>query len=224
MPLPGERNPNRFNEDPTRPPTHVDDLGDEQTVERASRGGWRWWWIWPVIIALILWWAGWGWGGSGGCGFGNSARNTRIPAPAGSRTTETLANAGAKQPLTNAGAAAGGAKQQMMTGPDAQVLTAQNKKAYIGHAFNADNVPVEQKLSNHAMWIGGNAPMLAVVAGVGAPADVNQGEVVNAKGTVKKAPPKAKAEQAWSLSPQDASRLEHEGAYIEVSQLSIPQQ
>lgn len=226
MAIPGEPNPNRpLNPaDPKGPPTHVDDLGDERRVERVSRGGWRWWWIWPVIIALILWWAGWGWWGTGGWWFGNTAHNTRIPAPAGSRTTETLANAGAKQPLTNAGAAAGGAKQQMMTGPDVQVLTATNKKAFIGQPFDADNVPVQQKLNNRAMWIGGDAPILAVVSGSGVPGTVNQGELVDAKGTVRKAPSKTEAEHAWALSKQDASRLEHEGAYIEVSQLTAPQQ
>jgi hypothetical protein len=41
---------------------------------------------------------------------------------------------------------------------------------------------------------------------------------------VKKAPSEAQAKRAWDLSDQDASRLEHEGAYIEVSQLTVPQQ
>jgi hypothetical protein len=217
------------NRDPNLPRTHVNDLGDQTSVERASRGGWRWWWIWPVVIALVLWWAGWGWGGTGGWWFGrtNIKQNSAIPAPAGSRTTETIANAGAKQPLTNAGADAGGARpQDQMVGPGVQILQAQNKRAYIGKEFLASDVPVQQKASDRAVWIGGNNTMLAVVPRNSDKAADNTtpGRLVNAKGTVEKAPSAAKAKREWSLSDEDASRLEQEGAYIQVSQLTQPPQ
>ena len=219
------------NPNPNRPPTHVDDLGDQRIVEKSTRGGWRWWWIWPVVVALCIWWAGWGWGGTGGWWFGrtNPAQNSRIPAPAGSRTTETLANAGAQQPVTNAGADAGGARpQEQMVGPGVQILRAQDKKAYVGKEFLANYVPVQQKPSDRTMWIGANQTMLAVLPahtnGNNTDVNVTPGEIVNAKGTVKKAPSEAQAKREWQLNDQDASRLEKEGAYVQVSQLTVPKQ
>jgi hypothetical protein len=221
MAIPENRNPNR-------PPTHVNDLGDERVVEKVSRGGWRWWWFWPVVIGLAIWWAGWGWGSSGGWWFGRTAaqQNTRIPAPAGSRTTETLANAGAQQPVTNSGADAGGARpQNQIVGPGTQILAAQNKTAYVGREFLANDVPVKKKISDHAMWIGANQTMLAVVPkSNGAAENITPGRMVDAKGTVKKAPSEAQAKREWDLSNNDAARLEKEGAYIEVSRLTIPEQ
>ena len=210
--------------DVNQPPTHVNDLGDQKVVEQVSRGGWRWWWVWPVIVALVIWWAGWGWGGTGGWWFGRThSQNTAIPAPAGSTTTQTLANAGAKQPQTSVSADAG-SPETAMTGPGVQILTAANKQAFIGQSFSADRVPVNQKVSKHAMWIGGDHPMLAVVPGNGNDKAVDTGKIVDAAGTVKKAPPAPQAKREWSLSNQDASRLEQEGAYIELSQVNIPPQ
>jgi hypothetical protein len=207
-----------------QPPTHVNDLGDQGAVESASRGGWRWWWVWPVIIAVAFWWAGWGWGSTGGWWWGRAhQQNTAIPAPAGSRTTETLANAGAKQPLTSAGADAGGARAGM-TGPGVQVLAASDKRRFIGKQFTADDVPVQSKLNNHELWIGENNDMLAIVNGPGNDnaRDVGPGNVVNAHGMVKRAPSASVAKREWALSDQDAARLEHEGAYIQVSEVTVP--
>lgn len=213
--------------DPQTRETHVNDLGDQHVVERTTRGGWRWYWVWPVVIALIFWWAGWGWGDSGGWWWGRAhSQNTAIPAPAGSRTTETLANAGARQPLTSAGAAGQNTQE---SGSGVQILAAQNKQPYIGKHFEVKDVPVQQKVSNRAMWLGtaDNKPMLAIVNGKNndAAADTaDLGKVVDAAGTVEKAPSAAQAKRAWALPEQDAKRLEQEGAYIQVSQLTVPQQ
>ncbi len=215
--------------DPRQTRTHLDDIGDERQVERVSRGGWRWWWIWPVVLAVVFWWAGWGWGGTGGWWWGRvAAHNTRIPAPAGSATTETLANAGAKQPidrqpLTNS---YGRGPAQPMTGPGVQVLQAQNKQAFVGKQFAASDVPVQKKVNGRAMWIGEKQPMLAVVSGPSKNAanNVVHGKIVDARGKVEKAPPEAQAKREWNLSNKDAAQLEKEGAYIEVSQLTVPPQ
>jgi hypothetical protein len=226
MALPENRNPNV-------PPTHVNDLGDERIVERQSRGGWRWRWIWPVIVGLAVWWAGWGWGSTGGWWFGRTqaSQNTAIPAPPGSRTTETLANAGAQQPLTNAGADARGARpQEQMVGPGVQILDAANKKNYVGRQFEASYVPVQEEPSNRTAWIGANHTMLAVLPpnasenGNANNGSITPGELVDAKGTVKKAPSASQARREWALSGQDASRLEKEGAYVQLSKLTIPKQ
>jgi hypothetical protein len=215
--------------DPYEAGNRLNDIGDQRAVERVSRGGWRWWWIWPVVIAVILWWAGWGWGGTGGWWWGRAGtHNTRIPAPAGSTTTETLANAGAKQPIdrqpiTN-NYAHGPA--QSMVGPGVAILTAQDKQSYIGKSFAANDIPIEQKVNDHAMWIGEKTPMLAVVSGgaAGAASKIVHGMVVDAQGTVEKAPSESQARREWGLNNAEASRLEQEGAYIQVSHLTVPPQ
>ena len=115
-----------------------------------------------------------------------------------------------------------------MTGPGVQVLDARNKQPFIGRYFEANHVPVEQKVNDRAIWIGGNNPMLAVVSSnsksTSTAKRVDSGNMIDAKGSIKKAPPATEAKREWSLSDQDASRLEHEGAYIQVSQLTVPQQ
>jgi hypothetical protein len=204
----------------------LNDIGNEREIEAARTSGWRWYWVWPVIIVLVLavWWAGWGWGRTGAWWWGhNNSGTLTVPAPADSRTTETLANAGAQQDLP---AGSTGSQSQKMTGAGVEVLTSQNKQPYIGKEIALNSVPVQQKVSSRAVWIGTGNPMLAVVKGTGSSSQegVEQGQIVNAKGVVEKAPPKNQAKHEWALSDSDASRLEQEGAYIEVSQLSIPPQ
>lgn len=221
MAIPERRN---LNEEPIS----AKDLSGER-MERASRSGWRWLWVIPVVVAVALWWVGWGWGGTGGWWWGRQhSQNTAIPAPKGSRTTETLANAGAEQPLTSAGADAGGAKLHM-TGPGVQMLTQAHKQEFIGDRFQASDVPVQKKVNAHAMWIGEGNPMLAIVTNTDNRTetdakDASQGKSVNAAGVIKAAPSATQAKQEWKLSDQDASRLEQQGAYIQVSQLTLPQQ
>ena len=200
----------------------IGDLGEQEKVERNARGGWRWWWVWPVIAALVFWWAGWGWGGTGGWWWGRAAsQNTGIPVPAGARTAETIANAGAQQPLTSAGADAGGAKITM-AGPGVQILTSPDKVIFVGQRFQADNVPVVKKINARAMWIGQGDPMLAIAVGPERQTvkDLRQGKKVDAAGTVRPAPPADEAKIDWALSDKDASKLEHQKAYIELSELS----
>lgn len=217
MTIPERSNPN--------PPTHVEDLGDERRIEKVTRGGWRWLWVWPLAIALVFWWAGWGWGGSGGWLWGAHSRNSAIPAPPGSRTTETLANVGAQQPATSAGAAAGGAGQALnssMSGPGVPMLTAGDKRAYIGKHFEAKGVPVLRKVDNRVIWIGGKQPTLAVISGNETANQIVPGSTVDAQGTVKKAPPQSEAVRYWALSQQGVDRLENEGAYVQISQMTVP--
>lgn len=202
----------------SRDRTQIDDLGDELAVNRASRSGWRWWWVWPVVIVLgvVFWWSGWG-------RTDRAAKDAIIPAPAGSRTTETLANAGAQQPIANGGV---GSAKQHMSGTGVQAVTAQNKQDFIGKPIEVNDVPVQQKVSSRALWIGTNHPILAVVTGNGSSTEkgLEDGKVIDAKGTVQKAPPESQAKQDWALSDQDASRLEQQGAYVQISELSVPMQ
>ena len=202
----------------------ISNLGEQEKVERIARGGWRWWWVWPVVVALVFWWAGWGWGGTGGWWWGRAhSQNTAIKAPAGARSTETFANAGAQLPLTSAGADAGGAKITM-AGPGVQILTSPDKVIFVGQRFQAYNVPVVKKVNARAMWIGQGNPMLAVATGPERQTvkDLTQGKKVDAEGTVRPAPTAAEAEREWALSDKDASKLENQKAYIELSQVTIP--
>lgn len=219
MALPERRNPDA-------PRIHVDDIGDEQEVERSSRGGWRWWWIWAVVAGLVIWWATWGWDGSGG--YMRSHNNSQPVAQVPGTTVTTHANLGTNSTTQGTSTASQtNSTNAQEAGQGVQILTAQDKKTYIGKHFEATNVPVQEKVNDHAMWIGAaNQPMLAVVSKTGNDAagiDANSGSMVNATGTVEKAPSEAQAKREWSLSNEDAQRLEKEGAYIQVSQLTAPE-
>lgn len=202
------------------PRLHLSDLGDQRKVERVSRSGWRWWWIWPVIIALAVWWAGWGWGGTGGWWWGRQAHSPVIQAPPGAKTTETLANAGATQPAANT---LGGGPQPM-SGDGLQIITAQDKQPFIGQKLAANDLPVHHVVSDRVLWIGEKYPMLAVVTGKGPAQGLARGKLVDAIGTVEKAPPEARAKREWKLNDEDAARLGKQGVYLDVSQMSLPPQ
>lgn len=204
----------------SQPPTHLNDLGDQREVERVSRSGWRWWWVWPLIIALAVWWAGWGWGGTGGWWWGRQSHSEVIPAKPGATTTNTLTNAGAQQP---AGKTLGGGPQPM-SGDGLQIITAEDKQPLVGHKLAANDLPVHQMVTDHVMWIGEQYPILAVVTGNGPTAGVSRGTLVDAIGTVKKAPSASHATHEWKLSSGDVAQLEKQGVYLDVSQLSVPPQ
>ena len=201
-----------------RPPDSIDETAVDQPVVRSSTR-WRWS-IWPVVTVLALWWLGWGWGGTGGWLWGPQASNSAAPGPAAYQTSETAAETGVKQSPSEPPGQTG----RNMNGPGAQVLAARNKQAFIGKPVAANDVPVQQRVSSRAVWIGGDQPMLAVVSGTGSSTDqrVEDGKVIDVQGVVQQAPIKVEAKKSWAITDSDASRLEHEGAYIQVSQLSVP--
>lgn len=178
--------------DPRVPQSTINDLGDQRTVERSSRGAWRWWWMWPLVIGLVVWWTAFGWGTSGGWLWGRWHTRTA----------------------------------QQMTGQGVQILASKDRRQFIGGHFDVKNAWV-QGVNGPTLWIGpaGTNPMLAVVnsSTQASGSNVNRGKRVNLRGTVRKAPPEAVAEHDWSLPGQDANRLEQQGAYIELSQLTAPQ-
>ena len=184
---------------PNGPRTHIDDIGDEKTIERQSRGGWRWWWIWAVVALLIVGWAYWGTGGRGWVRGNHHSQSANATGPS-----------------------------VHVSGPGVQVLKAQDKRTFIGKEFSAKDVPVQQKVNDRAIWIGSSnqTPILAVVnAGViGTNQKVDLGTVINATGIVQKAPSESQAKAEWALPDKDAQELEKEGAYVQVSQLAFPQQ
>lgn len=201
-----------------------DDLERERLARarmdrRTVGAGFAWWWVfWIIIIALAIWWAGWGWGGSGGWWWGGRGRT--VP------TYGTL-NPGTANTGTNANTGAGGA-QGVISGPGLSILTATDKQPYIGKPFQVNNVPVQNQVNDHVLWIGANnsTPMLVVLAGNGntaANAHIGSGSMIDVTGTVQKAPPQAQAQQQWQLSGDDAAQLERQGAYIQATQVHTVQ-
>lgn len=233
-------NPQR--QDPEPPLPDFSDLGNQKEVEK-TRGGWHWWWVYPVIAALVFWWAAWGWGNTGGYLWGfrsathdnaaNGAIENRAMTGGSGSVSGGIPNNNAHSNSPNAPAPAtpsavvtGGAPP---SGPGVQVLDAANKQAFVGKSFHADNLPVERKVNDRALWVAAHAkaPMLVVIGGGEnnntSASNVEPGATVDATGTVKRAPNALEAKQKWNLSDDDAAQLEREGAYIQVSQLSVPQ-
>lgn len=214
--------------DPDETRRSYDDLERARLERRAVRtgAGFAWWWVfWVVIIALAIWWAGWGWGGSGGWWWGGRARTaptygTTNPTPGTDNGTATSGNTGA---ATN-----GTAGNAVISGPGLSALTATNKQPYIGKPFQVNDVPVQNQVNNHVLWIGASnaAPMLVVLTGNGntlANSKIGQGTLLDVTGTVRKAPPQAQAKNRWSLSGGDAAKLERQGAYIQATQVHTVQ-
>lgn len=182
-------------------------LGDVREVDREVGGGiWSRLWIYIVIAAAIVCiiWIAWGFGGTGGWWWGN-------------RTHPAVAN------LVTSGPAG---TNPLPTGNGVAVLNAPNKQAFIGKPFNVQNVTVQNKINNNAMWVGGkNGPMLLILgqsASSGGNADISTGQAINVTGTVQKAPSAQQAKNQWQLSDDDVNQLEQQGAYIQATQVASP--
>lgn len=199
-----------------------DPLRNNRRVERDDIGrgagaGWVWIWIWIIIIIiLVVWFGGWGWGGYGGWWWGN--RNARVVEPLNGNGN----NAGA---INNGAGNNGMGANALPTGNGVAVLDATDKHPFIGKPFSVTNVPVQNKVNDHVLWIGTNSstPMLVVLTGPGNTtenANISGGNRVDITGTVQKAPPKDQAKQQWQLGDDDVNRLEQEGAYIDATQVT----
>jgi len=219
--------PQRKDPDLEEPRRDYGALPAERPV-RGTSAGFAWWWVmWLVIIGLFIWWAGWGWGGSGGWWWGNRGGYAGAGTTAGGAVAP--ASAGNAAGGAGTGVAGGAGTAQMMSGPGVQVLNATDKTSFINQPFQANDVPVQDKVNNQALWIGGNNSnrMLAILSGTGnsaANANIGKGNMVNVTGTVEKAPLAAQARSEWHLSSGEANRLEQEGAYIRASQVTNAQQ
>lgn len=230
-------------QNPEPPLSNLRDLGNQKEVEKA-RGGWLWWWVPAVMVALVFWWAAWGWGNTGGYWWGPRTRHLDNPTNGAIENRDMKDGIGAangamvdnnvhsKSPNSPTPATPSAVVQTgpPPSGPGIKVLDAADKQPFVGKHFQADNVPVERKVNDRALWIttGSNPPMLAVVAGGpnSSPSGgkIQPGSPVDASGTVQTAPPGYEAKRQWDLSDADVARLEKEGVYIQVSQLTQPQQ
>jgi hypothetical protein len=109
-------------------------------------------------------------------------------------------------------------------GSGLDILKSTNRQALAGRPFDITNVPVQEKSSGRAFWIGANgaAPMLVVLP-TGANTPISQGIRVNVYGTVEHAPAANVAQRLWSLSSGDANRLEQDGVYVQATQIQAGQ-
>ena len=218
MAVADQLNPDRYNR-------ILDDSGNDRTPASNRRRGLRWLWLWPIAAAVVFWWAGWGWGKSGGWWFGhNRSESSGVVAPISAQTSEVRPSPEIKQ--QEAMSRGDIAKEKAYTtASGADIVASREKVIYIGKRFQASDIPIQRRVNGRVLWIGQGTPMLAVVKGTPTAMERNAapGRDVNATGMVRQAPPPDQAKQKWSLSDEDMAELEQQGAYIELSQLTIPQ-
>lgn len=216
---------------PEQNPPTLENLPEvEKQIGTGRPFSWSWLWI-PVIIAAF-WFVGWGWGPYGGWwwghGPGSASQSARATAPAPPNNNAQPAN-GARAggfntatnaPVTSPQGPVGATPRAAVTGTGVAVLDASNKSAFVGQNFQIQGIPVQKDASAHAVWIGTNntrnaGPMLLILPkGI---TNVPQGAILNASGTIEKAPPVKTAEHEWSLSGADARLLAREGAYVQAA-------
>lgn len=179
-----------------RPEPHLEpELRITQPPRTAGqRLAFAWWWV--VLTAAVIFglaWAIWGWSGTGGWWSAGRVKN---------------------QPPPNVSQRA----QPMIQGMGVEILTALNRRPFIGRNFQVTTVPVISKTSSRAVWIGTKTtpPMLLILNGNSAAnSNIVKGSLLDVTGTVEKAPPAAEAQRQWNLSGSATSDLEMQGAYIQ---------
>ncbi len=202
----------------------MEELRRRQINQRPGIGsGWRSWWIVPVVIFFIglLWFAGWGWGSYGGWWWGN--RSEGVPSVT-QRNYENQGNAANNQggiPATNANPNNAENSSNNTVGP--AILSAANKRQYVGQPFEISSTPVLKKINDRVFWVGTDAATALLVVGANnanVAANIKDGEQVNVVGTVDQAPGAQDAARNWHLGPAAAQRLEKEGAYVNATQVT----
>jgi hypothetical protein len=215
MAVADQLNPDRYNR-------ILDDSGDDRIPASNRRRGLRWLWLWPIAAAVVFWWAGWGWGSSGGWLFGHN-RVDGVAAQRSGQNSGTRASAEIKQQeMVSRGDIA--KEKTYTTASGADIVASREKVIYIGKRFQATGIPIQRRVNGRVLWIGQGTPMLAVVNGTPSAAERNAapGRDVNATGMVRQAPSPDQAKQRWGLSDEDMAQLEQQGAYVELSHLTIP--
>lgn len=200
--------------DPNKP------LGDHEKVAREVgahvRYGWIWIWI-VIIIILVIWFGGFGWGGYGGWWWGSHPHTAVLP---NGPNAAVPAN-----PPPGIGQPESAGSHAALGGDGVQILTAADKHHFIKQPFVIRHVPVQKTNSDKAFWIGINNSdtMLVVLTGDAANGKIQQGQRVNVTGRVSRAPSAENAKRMWSLSDEDAKRLEEQGAFVQATQVQTDQ-
>jgi hypothetical protein len=184
--------------DPRGTQPHFEPELDTTMPPRSAgrRLAFAWWWIFLLTVLILgLWWAIWGWAGTGGYWWGGR--------------TESKPTVTRQTPLPE------------IRGMGVEVLTATNRRPFIGRSFQVSTVPVVSKTNSHAVWIGTKTtpPMLLILSnGAVAPnTNIVAGSLLDVTGTVEKAPPAAQAKSEWNLDSNATSQLEKQGVYIQAT-------
>lgn len=184
--------------DPGEPQPHFEpELKTTRPPRSAGqRLAFAWWWVFlTACVIFALAWAIWGWSGTGGWWSAGRAK-TEPPASTSQNT------------------------QPMIQGMGVEILTAINRRPFVGRNFQVTTVPVITKSNDQAVWIGTKTtpPMLLVLNGNSAAhANIVPGSLLDVTGTVEKAPPAAQARRQWHLSGTDTTQLEKQGVYIQAT-------
>jgi hypothetical protein len=163
-----------------------------------------WWWILlTAVVIFALAWAIWGWSGTGGWWSAGRAK--------------TKPQASTSQLV-----------QPVIQGMGVEILTALDRKPFVGRNFQVTTVPVISKVSDQAVWIGTKtAPPMLLILNANNPAgpSIVAGSLLDVNGTIEKAPSAAQARHEWHLPGDAVSQLEKQGAYIQAtSVIAIHQQ
>lgn len=164
----------------------------------GRRLAFAWWWIFLLaVLILALWWAIWGWAGTGGYWWAGRAASK----PTVTRQT----------PVPE------------IRGMGLEILTATDRRPFVGRSFQVSTVPVINKTNDQAVWIGTKTtpPMLLILGNGASPPNTTivAGSLLDVTGTVDKAPPAAQAKSQWNLSTKAASQLENQGVYIQATRV-----
>lgn len=193
---------------PNQPLPKTDPSGDFRKLDsQIHHSGLRWMWICTAIVIVVACvWMAWGFGGTGGW-WARAAHRSRV-----AESGPGVASNGHVISIPK------------LTGSGVAALDANDKKSFVGQAFDVNGVTVQENAGSHALWIGSSnsTPMLVVVdepSGSAETANLAEGDLANVNGTIEKAPPAKQAQSKWSLSDDDTQRLEQQGVYIQATKL-----
>ena len=186
--------------DPREPEPHFEP--ELRTTQPPRTAGQRlvfaWWWL--VLTAVVIFALAWAlWGRSGTGGWWSAGRVKNEPPPNVSQRA-----------------------QPTIQGMGVEILTALDRRPFIGRNFQVTTVPVIDKTNSRAVWIGTKTtpPMLLILNGNSAPnSDIVKGSLLDVTGSVEKAPPAAEAQRQWNLTDSATSDLEKQGVYIQATKV-----
>ncbi|HEU5403011.1 MAG TPA: hypothetical protein VFU86_16760 [Terriglobales bacterium] len=118
-------------------------------LDRASYGiSWTWWWVVLFVVIIVAFWFA-GWGFGGYGGWWWGKKTVAIVQP-----------------------------DIQLSGSGVAIIDAPDKSVYAGQPFQLNNVPIQKKVNDKAMWIGNltSGPMLIVFGGNNGLANAPAGE------------------------------------------------
>lgn len=210
--------------------------GGLETNRPSAWIGWLWVWLFIIIVAAF-WFAGWGWGGHGGWWWGKKPAVALVnPNPQLTGSGIAIIDAPDKKvyvgqpfdlnnvPVQKKVSSTAIWIGTRSSGPMLVVFGGNAAADNSGTKGEQNNTKSESAHNNANQSSAGtnentNAPSATGTA-TNTAASLTEGDRLNLSGTVEKAPSANEAKQQWGLSDSGAQRLERQGAYIQVAQVS----